>query len=56
MRFIPLRAKSGRMGFLMEKVRKTRKLPEQIADRLREMIIQEEMKTGMKLPAEGELV
>ena len=40
----------------MEKMRKPRKLPEQIADRLREMIIQEEMKTGMKLPAEGELM
>ena len=41
---------------LMEKVRKPRKLPEQIADKLREMIIQEEMKTGMKLPAEAELM
>ena len=40
----------------MEKVRKTRKLPEQIADRLREMIIQESMKTGAKLPAEAELM
>ncbi|MBR5287241.1 MAG: FadR family transcriptional regulator [Clostridia bacterium] len=40
----------------MENVRKTRKLPEQIADRLREMIIQEGMKTGSKLPAEGELM
>ena len=41
---------------LMEKMRKPRKLPEQIADKLREMIIQEEMKTGMKLPAEAELM
>lgn len=40
----------------METVRKTRKLPEQIADKLREMIIQEEMKTGSKLPAEAELM
>ena len=40
----------------MEKMRKPRKLPEQIADKLREMIIQEEMKTGMKLPAEAELM
>ena len=40
----------------MEKVRKTRKLPEQIADKLREMIIQESMKTGAKLPAEAELM
>ena len=30
----------------MDTVRKARKLPEQIADKLREMIIQEEMKTG----------
>ncbi|MBR3867466.1 MAG: FadR family transcriptional regulator, partial [Butyricicoccus sp.] len=40
----------------MEKMRKPRKLPEQIADKLREMIIQEEMKTGSKLPAEAELM
>ena len=40
----------------METGRKTRKLPEQIADKLREMIIQEEMKTGSKLPAEAELM
>ena len=40
----------------METGRKQRKLPEQIADRLREMIIQEEMKAGSKLPAEGELM
>ena len=40
----------------MENVRKARKLPEQIADKLREMIIQEGMKTGSKLPAEGELM
>ena len=40
----------------MENIRKTRKLPEQIADKLREMIIQEGMKTGSKLPAEGELM
>ena len=40
----------------MENVRKTRKLPEQIADKLREMIIQESMKTGSKLPAEAELM
>lgn len=40
----------------METVRKPRKLPEQIADKLREMIIQEEMKTGSKLPAEAELM
>ena len=40
----------------MENMRKPRKLPEQIADKLREMIIQEEMKTGMKLPAEAELM
>ena len=40
----------------MDMVRKSRKLPEQIADRLREMIIQEEMKTGSKLPAEAELM
>jgi len=40
----------------MESIKKTRKLPEQIADKLREMIIQEEYKTGSKLPAEGELM
>ena len=40
----------------MDTARKTRKLPEQIADKLREMIIQEEMKTGSKLPAEAELM
>ena len=40
----------------METGRKARKLPEQIADKLREMIIQEEMKTGSKLPAEAELM
>ena len=40
----------------MDTVRKARKLPEQIADKLREMIIQEEMKTGSKLPAEAELM
>ena len=40
----------------MENIRKTRKLPEQIADKLREVIIQEGMKTGSKLPAEGELM
>lgn len=40
----------------METVKKPRKLPEQIADKLREMIIQEEMKTGSKLPAEAELM
>ncbi|MBR3794528.1 MAG: FadR family transcriptional regulator [Clostridia bacterium] len=40
----------------MESVRKARKLPEQIADKLREMIIQEGMKTGSKLPAESELM
>ncbi len=40
----------------METVKKPRKLPEQIADRLREMIIQEEMQTGSKLPAEAELM
>ena len=40
----------------METGRKTRKLPEQVADKLREMIIQEEMKTGSKLPAEAELM
>ena len=34
----------------METVRKTRKLPEQVADKLREMIIQESLKTGAKLP------
>ena len=40
----------------METVRKPRKLPEQIADRLREMIIHEDMKAGSKLPAEAELM
>ena len=40
----------------METVRKTRKLPEQIADRLREMIIEEQLETGSKLPAEAELM
>ena len=40
----------------METGKKTRKLPEQIADKLREMIIQEEMTTGSKLPAEAELM
>ncbi len=40
----------------METGRKNRKLPEIIADKLREMIIQEEMKTGSKLPAEAELM
>ncbi|MGN0991352.1 MAG: FadR/GntR family transcriptional regulator, partial [Candidatus Ventricola sp.] len=40
----------------METVKKPRKLPEQIADRLREMIIQENMQTGSKLPAEAELM
>lgn len=40
----------------MDTMRKPRKLPEQIADKLREMIIQEEMKTGSKLPAEAELM
>jgi len=40
----------------MDTVKKPRKLPEQIADKLREMIIQEEMKTGSKLPAEAELM
>ena len=40
----------------MDTMRKARKLPEQIADKLREMIIQEEMKTGAKLPAEAELM
>jgi len=40
----------------MDTRRKARKLPEQIADKLREMIIQEEMKTGSKLPAEAELM
>ena len=40
----------------METGRKLRKLPEQIADKLREMIIEEEMKTGSKLPAEAELM
>ncbi len=40
----------------MDTVKKTRKLPEQIADKLREMIIQESMKTGSKLPAEAELM
>ena len=45
-----------RKGLYMETGRKARKLPEQIADKLREMIIQEEMKTGSKLPAEAELM
>ncbi len=45
-----------RVDTCMENVRKARKLPEQIADKLREMIIQEGMKTGSKLPAEGELM
>ncbi|MDO5297835.1 MAG: FadR/GntR family transcriptional regulator [Clostridia bacterium] len=40
----------------MDTVRKTRKLPEQVADKLREMIIQESMVTGAKLPAEAELM
>ena len=40
----------------METGKKVRKLPEQVADKLREMIIQEEMKTGSKLPAEAELM
>ena len=40
----------------METVKKPRKLPEQIADKLREMIIQENMQTGSKLPAEAELM
>ena len=40
----------------METVRKTRKLPERVADKLREMIIQESLKTGAKLPAEAELM
>ncbi|MBQ4265023.1 MAG: FadR family transcriptional regulator [Clostridia bacterium] len=40
----------------MDTMKKPRKLPEQIADKLREMIIQEEMKTGSKLPAEAELM
>ena len=40
----------------MNAIRTTRKLPEQIADKLREMIIQEEMQTGSKLPAEAELM
>lgn len=40
----------------MEAVRKQRKLPEQIADKLREMIIQEQYKSGSKLPAESELM
>jgi len=40
----------------MDTVRKPRKLPEQIADKLREMIIQEGLKTGNKLPAEAELM
>lgn len=44
------------MDSSMENIRKTRKLPEQIADKLREVIIQEGMKTGSKLPAEGELM
>lgn len=40
----------------MDSVKRARKLPEQIADQLREMIIQEEMQTGTKLPAEVELM
>ena len=40
----------------METMKKPRKLPEQIADKLREMIIQENMQTGSKLPAEAELM
>ena len=40
----------------METVRKTRKLPERVADKLREMIIQDSLKTGAKLPAEAELM
>ena len=40
----------------MENVMKPRKLPEQIADRLREMIIQEKIQQGGKLPAEAELM
>ena len=40
----------------MENMRKPRKLPEQIADKLREMIIEDGMKAGDKLPAEGELM
>ena len=40
----------------MENMRKTRKLPEQIADKLREMIIEEGMQTGSKMPAEAELM
>ena len=43
-------------GYAMDTVRKPRKLPEQIADKLREMIIQEGLKTGNKLPAEAELM
>lgn len=41
---------------MMDMVRRTRKLPEQIADKLREMILEEDMKTGSKLPAEAELM
>lgn len=41
---------------MMDMVRRTRKLPEQIADKLREMILEENMKTGSKLPAEAELM
>ncbi len=40
----------------METGRKPRKLPEQVADKLREMIIEEGVKTGSKLPAEAELM
>ena len=40
----------------MENVMKPRKLPEQIADKLREMIIQEKIQQGGKLPAEAELM
>lgn len=40
----------------MEPIRKTRKLPEQIADKIREMIIADAMQTGSKLPAEAELM
>jgi len=40
----------------MDSGRKARKLPERVADQLREMIIQESMKTGAKLPAEAELM
>ena len=43
-------------GCPLENMRKTRKLPEQIADKLREMIIEDNMQTGSKLPAEAELM